>query len=188
MAMTLVIDNYDSFTYNLVQMLDALGARCRVVRNDAATVDELLADRPDRVVVSPGPGWPLDAGITVALLAALPEGVPTLGVCLGHQALAVAGGGTVGPAPRLMHGKPDWVHHDGSVLFAGLSNPFEAGRYHSLAVTDVAGTPWRVTGHADEGTIMAISHASRPWFGVQFHPESILTPDGERLLSNFLSQ
>lgn len=186
--MTLVIDNYDSFTYNLVQMLEAAGARCRVVRNDAASVDELLDDAPDRVVVSPGPGRPEAAGVTVALLTALDPKVPTLGVCLGHQALAVAFGGAVAAAGRLMHGKPDWVHHDDSALFGGLANPFEAGRYHSLAVTEVDHTPWRVTAHADDGTIMAIQHETRPWFGVQFHPESILTPAGERLVQNFLRQ
>jgi anthranilate synthase component 2 len=185
---TLVIDNYDSFTFNLVQMLEAAGAGCRVVRNDALSVQELIALRPDRVVVSPGPGRPEDAGVTVDLFRALAPSVPTLGVCLGHQALAVALGGSVGPAVRLMHGKADWVHHDGSRLFTGLSSPFEAGRYHSLAVVDVSGTPWRVTAHADDGTVMAMEHPDRPWFGVQFHPESILTPDGARVLENFLGQ
>jgi anthranilate synthase component 2 len=185
--MTLVIDNYDSFTYNLVQLLESLGERTVVVRNDAWSVEQCLERRPDRVVISPGPGRPEEAGISVALIEALPPGVPLLGVCLGHQAIAVAFGGQVGAAVRLMHGKADWVRHDGAGILAGLPNPFPAGRYHSLAVTDVGGTPLQVTATADDGTVMAVQHESRPIYGIQFHPESILTPDGPRLIENFLT-
>jgi anthranilate synthase component 2 len=185
--MTLVIDNYDSFTYNLVQLLESLGERTVVVRNDAWSVEQCLERRPDRVVISPGPGRPEEAGISVALIEALPPGVPLLGVCLGHQAIAVAFGGQVGAAVRLMHGKADWVRHAGAGILAGLPNPFPAGRYHSLAVTDVGGTPLQVTATADDGTVMAVQHESRPIYGIQFHPESILTPDGPRLIENFLT-
>jgi anthranilate synthase/aminodeoxychorismate synthase-like glutamine amidotransferase len=184
--MTLVIDNYDSFTYNLVQMLEALGEPTHVVRNDAHPVDELLAWTPGRVVISPGPGRPEQAGVSVELVRRLGPEVPVLGVCLGHQAIAVAFGGVVGPAPRLMHGKADRIEHDGTGILRGVPNPFVGGRYHSLAVLDVAGTPLRVTAVASDGTVMAIRHGSRPVFGIQFHPESILTPDGRQILANFL--
>jgi anthranilate synthase component 2 len=183
---TLVIDNYDSFTYNLVQMVEALGEKTVVVRNDAWTVDECLAARPDRVIISPGPGRPESAGISVALIQALPATVPVLGVCLGHQAIALAFGGTVGPAVRLMHGKADRIQHNGEGILAGLSNPFTGGRYHSLAVTDVGPGLLRVTAWASDGTVMAVQHVTRPVYGIQFHPESILTPEGPRLMANFL--
>ena len=186
MAVTLVIDNYDSFTYNLVQLLEMLGERTVVVRNDQWTVAQCIAQEPHRVVISPGPGRPEDAGVSVELVRALPPSVPVLGVCLGHQAIAIAAGGQVGPAVRLMHGKADLVRHEGEGLLADLPDPFPAGRYHSLAVTDVEGTLLKVTAHTDDGTVMAIQHAERPVFGIQFHPESILTPDGPTLMRAFL--
>jgi anthranilate synthase component 2 len=184
--MTLVIDNYDSFTYNLVQLLESLGERTLVVRNDAWTVEACLDRRPDRVVISPGPGRPEQAGISIDLVRALPRFTPVLGVCLGHQAIAVAFGGEVGPAVRLMHGKADMIHHGGHGILAGLPNPFPAGRYHSLAVTRVEETPLAVTATAGDGTVMAVQHQERPVFGIQFHPESILTPNGRQLMENFL--
>jgi anthranilate synthase component 2 len=184
--MTLVIDNYDSFTYNLVQMIEALGEPTRVVRNDAYDASELLGWAPDRVVISPGPGRPEQAGVSVELIRRLPADVPLLGVCLGHQAVGVAFGGVVGPAPRIMHGKADRIEHDGAGILRGVPNPFLGGRYHSLAVLDVTGTPLRVTAVATDGTVMAIRHTERPIWGIQFHPESILTPEGRRIVANFL--
>lgn len=186
--MTLVIDNYDSFTYNLVQLLGALGERCLVVRNDAMTVAQLLEVDKDRVLLSPGPGRPEDAGVSLDLLRALPESMPVLGVCLGHQAIAVAFGAQVGPAVRLMHGKADEVIHEGEGILAGLPPRFPAGRYHSLSVTDLAGSPLQRIAEAGDGTVMAIRHRSRPIYGIQFHPESILTPDGKTLMANFLRE
>lgn len=186
--MTLVIDNYDSFTYNLVQLLGALGERSVVVRNDAMTVSQLLDLEKDRVLVSPGPGRPEDAGVTLDLLSALPDTIPVLGVCLGHQAIAVAFGAQVGPAVRLMHGKADEVIHEGRGILAGLPPRFLAGRYHSLSVTDLRKSPLQVIAEASDGTVMAICHQSRPVYGIQFHPESILTPDGKTLMANFLRE
>ncbi|MBX5466281.1 MAG: aminodeoxychorismate/anthranilate synthase component II [Firmicutes bacterium] len=184
--MILVIDNYDSFTYNLVQYLGILGAPPEVVRNDALTVEACRRLNPDAVVISPGPGRPETAGISVPLIQALGASTPILGVCLGHQAIAVAFGGRVVPAPRLMHGKADQVYHDGQGIFTGLPNPLWGGRYHSLAV-DVAGVQaLAVTATAADGTVMAIRHRRYPVVGVQFHPESILTPQGLDLLRNFL--
>ncbi|MBX6378354.1 MAG: aminodeoxychorismate/anthranilate synthase component II [Clostridia bacterium] len=185
--MIAVIDNYDSFTYNLVQALASLGARLEVYRNDVLTVEELAARRPEAVLISPGPGRPEDAGISVATVLALGPRVPILGVCLGHQAIGAAFGGRVVRAPALMHGKSSAVHHDGSGLYEGLSNPFEAGRYHSLVV-DREGLPdcLEVTAWTDDGVIMGLRHRQWPVEGVQFHPESVLTPEGPRLLANFL--
>ena len=183
----LVIDNYDSFTYNLVQALRGLGAVVRVFRNDAIGVDEALAVDPTHIVVSPGPGRPENAGISVELIAAAAGRVPVLGVCLGHQALATALGARVGPALALMHGKPSRVYHDGRGLFEGLPNPFPAGRYHSLAV-DEEGLPAElvISAYTSDGEIMGLRHREFCLEGVQFHPESILTPEGDRLLRNFL--
>ena len=186
--MIVVVDNYDSFTYNLVQMLTSTGARVEVLRNDAATPDDLLARRPRAIVLSPGPGRPEAAGISVELIRRQAP-VPLLGVCLGHQALAVAFGARVERAPRLMHGKTSQVRHGGGGLFAGLPSPFEATRYHSLAVpeeslpSELAATAW-----SEDGILMAIEHRRLPYFGVQFHPESVLTSAGPRLLANFLSR
>jgi anthranilate synthase/aminodeoxychorismate synthase-like glutamine amidotransferase len=182
----LMVDNYDSFTYNLVQYLGELGAELEVVRNDAATVDALLAERYDRVVVSPGPCTPNEAGISVEVMRRFPEaGVPSLGVCLGHQSLAQAFGGRV-VRHMPVHGKTTAVEHDGRGLFAGLPNPLEAARYHSLVVDPDLPEALAATARGG-GVVMAMRHRSLPAAGVQFHPESVLTPDGKRLLANFLA-
>jgi anthranilate synthase/aminodeoxychorismate synthase-like glutamine amidotransferase len=182
----LVIDNYDSFTYNLVQYLGELGADVEVVRNDRATVAELLDRRPDRLVISPGPCTPADAGIAIEASRAFPEaGIPTLGVCLGHQAIVEAfGGRTIRGEP--IHGKEAEVEHDGTGLFAGLPNPLTAGRYHSLVADPDLPEELEMTATYGE-VVMAVRHCDLPAQGVQFHPESVLTPDGKRLLTNFLS-
>jgi anthranilate synthase/aminodeoxychorismate synthase-like glutamine amidotransferase len=183
----LVIDNYDSFTYNLVQYLGELGAEVEVVRNDKATVAELLDRKPDRLVISPGPCTPSEAGISTEASRAFPEaGIPTLGVCLGHQAMVEAfGGRTVRGEP--IHGKDADIEHDGRELFEGLPNPMRAGRYHSLvADPDLPDELERTASFGD--VVMGVRHRSLPAEGVQFHPESVLTPDGKRLLENFLSQ
>ncbi|MCL6562120.1 MAG: aminodeoxychorismate/anthranilate synthase component II [Firmicutes bacterium] len=186
MAVVLVIDNYDSFTYNLVQYLGILGQTLKVVRNDALSVEECSRLQPMAVVISPGPGRPEGAGISVPLIQQLGSTVPILGVCLGHQAIAAAFGGRVVPAPRLMHGKADAIYHSGRGLFASLPNPFPAGRYHSLAV-DVEGVDDLVVeATASDGTVMAIRHREYPVWGIQFHPESVLTPAGIELLGNFV--
>jgi len=183
----LVIDNYDSFTYNLVQMIAGEGVEVAVVRNDVEPAAELLARRPAGIVVSPGPGRPEDAGVCLELLALRPA-VPLLGVCLGHQALGAALGARIDRAPTLMHGKTSRVEHDGSGAFAGLPSPFEATRYHSLVVTEetlpeeLVANAWS----ADERVLMGMRHRELPWWGVQFHPESILTEVGPRLMRNFL--
>jgi anthranilate synthase component II len=185
----LLIDNYDSFTYNLYQYLCELGARVTVVRNDAITVEDARRLAPDFVVISPGPGVPRDAGISIEVIRALGPTVPTLGVCLGHQAIAEAFGGTVSRAPELMHGKASLVHHTGGGVLAGLPNPFSAIRYHSLcAIPESLPDSLEVTAHTDSGVIMAIRHRQYPVEGVQFHPESILTESGKDLLRNFLRQ
>ena len=184
---TLVIDNYDSFTYNLVQYLGQLGAEIDVVRNDRATVDELLAKAPERVVISPGPCTPDDAGITLEAARRFPEaGIPTLGVCLGHQALAQAFGGSV-VRHEPVHGKQTTIDHDGKTLFSGLPSPLTVGRYHSLIAAD-ADLPdcFEVSARGD-GLVMAVRHRELPAEGVQFHPESVLTEDGVRIVGNFLS-
>jgi anthranilate synthase/aminodeoxychorismate synthase-like glutamine amidotransferase len=182
----LVIDNYDSFTYNLVQYLGELGAELEVVRNDRAGVDELLARRPDRVVVSPGPCTPNEAGISVEVMRRFPEaGVSTLGVCLGHQSLAQAFGGRV-VRHEPVHGKATVIEHDGRSLFAGLESPLTVGRYHSLVVDpDLPDCLERTASGGD--VVMGVRHRELPAEGVQFHPESVLTPQGKRLLANFLA-
>jgi len=181
----LVVDNYDSFTYNLVQYLGELGAELGVVRNDAATVEELLEGGWDRVVVSPGPCTPDEAGISVEVMRRFPEaGVPALGVCLGHQSLAQAFGGTV-VRHVPVHGKTTEIEHDGTGLFEGLPSPLTVGRYHSLVVEP--DLPSELEGTAQGGgVLMAMRHRELPAHGVQFHPESVLTPEGKRLLENFL--
>lgn len=185
--MILVLDNYDSFTYNLVQLLGQLEAGpLRVLRSDALTLSELKALAPERVVVSPGPGRPEQAGLSVPIFQD-DWGIPLLGVCLGHQALAVARGGEVVQAQRRLHGKVSKIYHDHSQLFQGLSNPFQATRYHSLIVREES-LPEElvITAWTSEGEIMGLRHHCLPYFGVQFHPESILTPEGIRLLRNFI--
>lgn len=185
--MILMIDNYDSFTYNLVQLLTAAGARVEVRRNDVATVPELLALGPSGIVVSPGPGRPEDAGVSVEIFESLPA-VPVLGVCLGHQSLAVAFGGKVVRAPKLMHGKTSPVRHTGEGLFEGLPSPFTATRYHSLTVEEASLPPELVpVAWSDDGDLMAMHHRERPYWGVQFHPESVLTGAGPHLMENFLA-
>jgi anthranilate synthase component II len=193
--MLLLIDNYDSFTYNLYQYLGELGAETRVVRNDEVTVAEALALGPSSVVISPGPGNPDEAGISLELIRALPPTVPLLGVCLGHQALGQAFGGRIVRAPRIMHGKTSEIHHDGRGVFAGLPQPFTATRYHSLVIAEdsvpdcleVSARTADGVG-AGVGVIMAVRHRTLPQEGVQFHPESILTSAGKDLLRNFLQR
>ncbi len=186
--MLLVIDNYDSFTYNLVQYLGELGAEIRVARNDTITLDEIAALRPDRIVISPGPGTPDDAGISLELIKRFHGTIPILGVCLGHQAIGQAFGGRVSRAKRQMHGKTSEITHDGRGVFRGLPPRFLATRYHSLAVLE-QGFPseLEVSARADDGEIMGLRHRRFPVEGVQFHPESVLTDQGKALLKNFLS-
>jgi anthranilate synthase component 2 len=185
--MILVIDNYDSFTYNLVHYLNELGAETLVQRNDALSVAEALGMKPQGVLLSPGPKTPDDAGICLALLGAAPADLPIFGVCLGHQAIGQAYGGEVVRAKALMHGKTSQIHHDGKGVFAGLKNPFTATRYHSLSVEkDQLTADLEVTAWTEDGEIMGVQHRTRPVFGVQFHPESIATECGHDLLANFL--
>jgi anthranilate synthase/aminodeoxychorismate synthase-like glutamine amidotransferase len=180
-----MLDNYDSFTYNLVHLFEELGAEVRVFRNDAITVDEAEALEPSHLVVSPGPGRPADAGISVELIRRLGPRVPTLGVCLGHQAIVEAFGGEVGAAKALLHGKATAVEHDGKGVFAGLPQGLEAGRYHSLAATTVP-DELEVSARSADGEVMGVRHRTLPVEGVQFHPESVLTPLGPQLGKNFL--
>jgi len=187
--MVLVIDNYDSFTYNLVQYLGELGADVRVLRNDAASVEAIDASRPDRIVISPGPGRPEDAGVTMEVIRQLGSKLPILGVCLGHQAIGAVFGGSVVRATAPMHGKTSTIEHDGRGVFTGIGAPFTASRYHSLIVAE-EGLPLEIEIAArtrEDGAIMGIRHRRLPIHGVQFHPESILTGEGHQLLKNFLS-
>ena len=185
--MILVVDNYDSFTYNLVQYLGELGADLRVLRNDAADADAIAAMAPERIVISPGPGHPGEAGVSLEVIRRLGPTIPILGVCLGHQAIGAAFGAVVARAGRQMHGKTSDVRHDGRGIFTGLPNPFTATRYHSLVVrADTVPSTLEVSAWADDGEIMALRHRRYPVEGVQFHPESILTVEGKRLLANFL--
>ncbi|HPA94675.1 MAG TPA: aminodeoxychorismate/anthranilate synthase component II [Thermoanaerobaculia bacterium] len=185
--MILVVDNYDSFTWNLVQLLAATGAAVEVVRNDAASAAELLARRPAGIVLSPGPGRPETAGVCMELLRQRPE-VPLLGVCLGHQALGVACGARCVRAPEVVHGKTSEIHHDRSGLFAGLPEPFAATRYHSLVLEpESLPAELRPVARTADGTLMAIAHRELPYHGVQFHPESFATAGGARLAGNFLA-
>jgi len=183
--MMLLIDNYDSFTYNLAHLFGALGVDVRVLRNDEVTADEAEQLAPAQLVVSPGPGRPADAGASIAIIERLAATTPTLGVCLGHQAIVEAFGGEVGYARELLHGKASPVHHDGTGLFSDLPEPFDAGRYHSLAATRLPDV-LEPTAYADDGEVMAVRHRDLPIVGVQFHPESVLTPDGPALAKNFL--
>jgi anthranilate synthase component II len=185
--MLVMIDNFDSFTYNLYQYLMQMGAEVRVLRNNRLTVDELEALEPRGLVISPGPGRPEDAGITVPAIHRFSGRIPILGVCLGHQAIGLAFGARIVPAARLMHGKTSSVTADGHTLFQGIQNPFSAMRYHSLAVArDSLPDCLEVTAESEDGEIMGLRHRSHPTEGVQFHPESIMTTVGKRLLRNFL--
>ncbi len=183
----LMLDNYDSFTYNLVHLFEELGAEVVTVRNDAITVDEALAGGYDRLVVSPGPGRPDSAGISIDLIRALGPTIPTLGVCLGHQAIVEAYGGAVGHAKALLHGKASTIAHDGLGVYAGLPADVEVGRYHSLAALEVPDV-LTVTSHTSDGEVMGVRHAELPIEGVQFHPESVLTPLGPAMAKNFLER
>ena len=185
--MVLVIDNYDSFTYNLVQYLGELGAKMEVVRNDAMDVDALARMRPERIMISPGPGNPDQAGVSLEIIRRLGPTTPTLGVCLGHQSIGQAFGATVTRARMQMHGKTSDIRHDGKGVFAGLSNPFVATRYHSLIVlAETVPDDLEISARTEDGQVMGLRHRRFPIEGVQFHPESILTVEGKRLLANFL--
>ena len=186
--MVLLIDNYDSFTFNLAQYLGELGAPPVVRRNDQVSLEEIDAMRPERIVISPGPGRPEDAGVSVEVIKRLGQRVPVLGVCLGHQGIGIAFGGSVVRAGELMHGKTSSVHHDGSGVFRGISQPFSAGRYHSLVISNehVPNELEVAARTREDGTIMAVRHRSYPVHGVQFHPESVLTDEGRVILRNFL--
>lgn len=185
--MILMIDNYDSFTFNLVQYLYELGQEVHTVRNDAITVDEIRALRPERIVISPGPGGPTDAGVSCDVIRELGADIPILGVCLGHQCIGHVFGGRVVRAERLMHGKTSPIYHSGAGIFRGLPSPFEATRYHSLIV-ERRSLPevLMITAESDTGEIMGLQHRTWPIHGVQFHPESVLTQHGKQLLQNFL--
>jgi anthranilate synthase component 2 len=183
----LVVDHYDSFVYNLVQLVEGLGRATEVVRSDAEPAEALAERRPDAVLLSPGPGRPEDAGCFTDLLRVLPDDVPVLGVCLGHQALGVVCGGVV-DRETPVHGKASLVYHDGKGILDGVSDPFEAGRYHSLVVErDRLPGELELTAWTEDGLVMATQHRTLPRFGVQFHPESILTPEGPRIVENFLA-
>jgi len=186
--MILVIDNYDSFTYNLVQYLLELGAEINVYRNDEIDIADILKLKPEKILISPGPCTPKEAGISVETIKAFKERIPILGVCLGHQSIAAALGGKIIHAKNLVHGKTSQIVHDGKGVFRGLANPFAATRYHSLAV-DAKTLPRDLiqTAHSDDGEIMGLRHKNLPLEGVQFHPESILTECGKELLKNFLN-
>jgi anthranilate synthase component 2 len=183
----LLLDNYDSFTYNLYQAVRALGADCRVIRNDAMSARALLALKPSGLILSPGPGRPEDAGVLVELIAKAPADLPTLGVCLGHQATAEAYGGKVIRAKHLMHGKTCVIRHDGKGVYAGLPSRLSVARYHSLVAAEPLPKELIATSRAEDGSLMGLRHVSRPLEGVQFHPESVATPLGARLLKNFLA-
>ena len=183
----LLIDNYDSFTYNLVQAFAAHGADVMVYRNDSISVDEGIALQATHLVISPGPGRPDDAGVSLDMIAAFAGKIPVLGVCLGHQCIVQQQGGDIIRAERLMHGKTSLIKHDGKTVFDGISQPFEVGRYHSLCA-DTASLPdtLEITAETDSGVIMGVRHKLLPIEGVQFHPESVLTPEGELLMTNFM--
>jgi anthranilate synthase/aminodeoxychorismate synthase-like glutamine amidotransferase len=186
-GMILLLDNYDSFTYNLYQYLCELGAKVRVLRNDVVTADGVARMKPSHIVISPGPGRPEEAGVSMEVIRKLGHKVPLLGVCLGHQAMAQVFGGKIVRAPRLMHGKTSSIFHDGKGIYRGVENPFTATRYHSL-VADRRSLPsvFTVSARTSDGVVMGIRHNEFPMEGVQFHPESIMTPEGKNLLRNFL--
>jgi anthranilate synthase/aminodeoxychorismate synthase-like glutamine amidotransferase len=186
--MIVVIDNYDSFTYNLVQYLGELGEDLCVFRNDSVTLHEIGQLKPSRIVISPGPGDPTDGGISNQAICQFYQDIPILGVCLGNQCIGHVFGGVVARAPRLMHGKTSMIYHDGRGIYEGIPNPFEAGRYHSLIVKEPLPDELQVTAFTKEGEVMGIRHKQFPLEGVQFHPESILTKHGRDILKNFLQR
>jgi len=185
----LIADNYDSFTFNLAQAFGSIGARVEVIRSDAIDVDRLKSSPPHALVISPGPGRPEDAGVSLDLISALSGRIPILGVCLGHQAIGAAFGGRITFAPSIVHGKTSRIDHDGSSLFEGIPSPFVATRYHSLVVDEpsITRSPLLAIARSREGLLMAIAHRDHPTFGVQFHPESVLTRHGPRILANFIA-
>ncbi len=188
-TMILMIDNYDSFTYNLVQYVEQLGFPVKVARNDAASISDIVSWNPSGIIISPGPGRPESAGITLEVIKHFSGHIPILGVCLGHQAIAVAFGGKVVSAKRLMHGKTSLIHADGKTLYQGIRKPFQAMRYHSLSVSrDDLPECFEITSESEDGEIMGIRHREHCTEGIQFHPESIMTPLGKRILRNFLQQ
>jgi anthranilate synthase component 2 len=183
----LVLDNYDSFTYNLVQFIGLITADIKVMRNDSLTVEEIAVLAPERIVISPGPGRPEEAGISIALVQRWGAEIPILGICLGHQAIAAAFGGQVVRAPEVVHGKVSNISHDGDPIFAGLDSPFQATRYHSLVADEASLSPdLQVTARTDNGLIMGLRHRQFPVVGLQFHPESIMTDNGPRMIANFI--
>ena len=184
--MIIMIDNYDSFTYNLVQYLKQIGTSVKVVRNDAASISDLISWEPAGIVISPGPGRPETAGISLSVVQHFSGRVPILGVCLGHQSIGAAFGGKVVAAKRLMHGKTSMIHADGKMIYQGIHKPFEAMRYHSLLVHEPLPDCLKATAFTTEGEVMAVQHKTAPLIGVQFHPESILTEHGKTILNNFL--
>ncbi|MBU4526180.1 MAG: aminodeoxychorismate/anthranilate synthase component II [Desulfomicrobium sp.] len=185
--MILLIDNFDSFTFNLVQVFQSLGANPLVLRNNEQKILTLATDpRLQGAIISPGPSHPRNTGLCLKFLDLVPRSVPVLGVCLGHQTLSHHSGVTVGSAQRIMHGKTSSIRHDGTGLFDGLPNPMQIGRYHSLAVHEEGDLPFTVTARTEDNEVMALAFKDRPWVGVQFHPESVLTPEGPKLLNNFL--
>lgn len=187
--MIVIIDNYDSFTYNLVQYLGEMEDDVRVFRNDAIDIDGIRALHPDHLVVSPGPCTPQEAGISIEVIRELGPHIPTLGVCLGHQSIGAAFGGEIVRAEKVMHGKISTIHHFGNAFFEGIESPFEATRYHSLIIRrETCPEDLEITAETDDKTIMAVAHKTYPIWGVQFHPESILTKTGKRMLRNFLNQ
>ena len=187
--MILVIDNYDSFTYNLVQYLGEMGAEMTVIRNDKTSLEEIQELSPDKIVISPGPGIPQEAGLTIEMIKAFYRDIPILGVCLGHQAIGAAFGGRIVGASSLMHGKTSMIYHSGGTIYKGIPSPFEATRYHSLIIEENSvPSCLTVTSRTEDGTIMGVRHKEYPLEGIQFHPESILTAEGKRLLLNFLKE
>ena len=185
--MILIIDNYDSFTYNLVQYIGAINPELKVYRNDKITLDEIKNISPQRIVISPGPGVPEDAGISIDIIRLFKRDIPIFGICLGHQAITVAFGGKVGRANEIVHGKTSKIHHTGSAIFKEIPEKFEATRYHSLVATeDSFPSELKVTARTDNGLIMALEHEDYPIYGVQFHPESIVTEHGMKMVQNFL--
>ncbi|CUS77317.1 anthranilate synthase, component II [Candidatus Kryptobacter tengchongensis] len=185
--MILIIDNYDSFTYNLVQYIGEIGVEMEVARNDAITIDEIKQIKPDAIVISPGPCTPYEAGISIEVIRQFHKSTPILGVCLGHQAIGVAFGGKVIKAPTIMHGKVSKIYHNNSSIFSGLPNPFKATRYHSLIVDrNTLPDSLEITAWTEDGIIMGLKHKEFPTFGVQFHPESIMTEFGKEILKNFI--